>query len=105
MAEERPEFITLANVDPMPGTYEQVTGADEVKTLTVPQFADKAMIQIEGDNTRFTDDGTAPSTLIGVPLKKELPPVIYEGDLGALKFWVSSSTEINVLYYKNKGSN
>lgn len=105
MSEEKPEFVTNANVIPM--GYQQMTGAG-VKTLSPPVGADKAVIQIEGKDARYRDDDTPPTALLGVRLKASDPPFVYECDLS--KFQIietggGATFELNVAYYKNKGSN
>lgn len=105
-SEEKPGFVTVANVEQiaLPGGYEQLTGAG-VLSLTPPAGADKALIQVEGADVRMKDNGENPTALLGVRLKTTDPPFIYESDLANIKFIeVAASTEINVLYYKNKGN-
>ena len=103
-SEEKPEFITLANVIPM--GFEQLTGIGGL-SLTPPAGTDKALIQVEGTDARLRDDGTDPTAAVGVRLKTSDPPFVYESDLSNVKFIriLPVAMVINILYYKNKGSN
>ena len=103
-SEEKPGFVTLANVIPM--GFEQLTGAG-VKTLTIPPGSDKALIQVEINDIRVRDDGTAPTANIGVLIKTTDTPMIWEADLTAFKYIqiLGAAPIVNILYYKNKGSN
>lgn len=103
-SEEKPDFVTNANVEQK--GYEQLTGPG-LHTLTPPVGADKAVIQIEGKDARMRDDGTPPTALLGVRIKTSDPPFVYEADLSKLQIIETgggAGLEINVLYYKNKGN-
>jgi len=111
-SEEKPDFVTNANV--IPFGDEQITGAG-VLSLTLPTLnpdgsdgtgADKAVIQIDGEDVRYRDNGDDPTTVRGILLKITDPPFVYESDLSKIKFQeVAPGAVINVSYYRNKGSN
>lgn len=79
--------------------YEQVTGLDSVKSLTVPDGAIYAMIQAEGAGVRWRDDGIAPSASVGMrlPIGSELH---YDGNMAALRvIQEGSGAKLNISYY------
>lgn len=82
--------------------YEQVTGLSTAKALTVPSGARYALLQAEGKNIRWRDDGTAPTSTVGMVLTAGDPGFWYNGDaLAALSFVeVESTAVLNVSYYK-----
>lgn len=80
--------------------FEQLTGLSGAVSLNVPDGARYAIIAVETKAVRWRDDGTAPTSAIGMPL-----PVgaffFYAGDLYAMQIIEqSASASISVSYYK-----
>lgn len=79
--------------------YQQITGLGTAKALTVPSGATLAVISVEGGSVRYRDDGTDPTTTIGMPLPEA--GITYTGSLAAIKFIQAAGTAVlNVLYYR-----
>lgn len=82
-----------------PRGYEQVTGLSSAKGLTPPAGATKATIQAETNGVRWRDDGTSPTTSVGMSLAAGAT-MDYSGDLGAIRFIeTTASAKLNVSYY------
>jgi len=88
--------------------YQQITAATLASStaLTVPLVpgnptrATYAVISCEGDVVRWRDDGTAPTSTVGMILATFPDVLIYDGDLAALRFIRNSASSIlNVSYY------
>lgn len=82
--------------------YEQLTGLSSAKGLTPATYegASYAIIQAEDQNVRWRDDGTNPTTSIGMMLTAE-QQIAYFGDLSAIKFLEeTASAKLNVSYYR-----
>ncbi len=80
--------------------YQQITSLGTAVALTVPAGAQRALLQAETQNVRWRDDGTDPTTAAGMILKAGNDPVLYEGDLSAIKvIEVTSSAKLNVTYF------
>lgn len=80
--------------------YQQITGAALTNGLTPPAGATLAVIQGSGQAVRWRDDGTAPTTSVGmqIPVGGELQ---YNGNLSAIKFiQVAATATLDVSYYK-----
>lgn len=74
------------------------TGA--VTALTVPPGATSAQITVSGANIRYRDDGTDPTTTVGMPVY-QASSWFYSGPLSAIKFYAQSGTAtLDVLFYK-----
>lgn len=84
-----------------PISYEQVTVLTAAKGLQViPKGVKFAMIQPEAQNVRWRDDGTDPTTAIGMILVAN-DVLIYSGDMTKIKFIeVTATAKINVTYYR-----
>lgn len=67
----------------------------------IPTGARLALITMETADARWRDDGTAPTTAIGMLMKaNSWPPLAYNGDLTAIQFIaVSGSPVLNVAFY------
>lgn len=66
---------------------------------SIPSKARVALIQAEGDSLRWRDDGTDPTTSVGMLLAAG-ETFLYIGDLSKFKIIESStSTTINISYY------
>lgn len=79
--------------------YQQITSLSTSTALTVPGGAGLAVIQAEGADVRWRDDGTAPTATVGMllPAGAELR---YTGALAALRLiQVSAGATVNVSYY------
>jgi hypothetical protein len=68
--------------------------------LTVPKGARFALIAIEVQDVRMTDDGSVPSDTLGLLLKTIDPPLFYSGNLSAIRFFNDTvGGLVKVLYY------
>ncbi|HVU88038.1 MAG TPA: hypothetical protein VHD36_12025 [Pirellulales bacterium] len=82
--------------------YRQLTTIDAATTLSPPAGAQYAIIAADsakGINLRWRDDGTAPTTAVGMEILagNEEP---YTGDLSAVQvIGVSTGAAANVAYY------
>lgn len=79
--------------------YQQITSLSASTALTVPGSASVALIQAEGADVRWRDDGTAPTASVGMllPAGAELR---YTGALAALRLiQASAGAVLNVSYY------
>jgi hypothetical protein len=82
--------------------YQQYTTLSSAIGLTsIPKGATYALIQVEGENVRWRDDGTAPTASLGMILIAGNEPDAFIGSVfKAAKFiQVSSSATLNVSYY------
>lgn len=85
--------------------YQQVTSLSSAAGLTVPvipgnaESANYAVIQCESQVVRWRDDGTNPTTTVGMRLSPG-QTLNYDGDLSRLKFIEeAASAKLNVSYY------
>lgn len=91
--------------DIRPVGYEQLTGLSEARTLqAVPSGTaapNLAVIQAEGREVRYRDDGTKPTKDIGMILAAG-DDFIYFGDLTKICFidGASPNAKVNVSYYR-----
>lgn len=79
--------------------YQQITSLSSSAALTVPSGATIAVVQAEGADVRWRDDGTAPTATVGMllPAGAELR---YTGALAALRLiQASAGATVNVSYY------
>lgn len=86
--------------------YQRITGLSTAQALTVPKGATRAIIRCETQSVRWRDDGTDPTTTIGMPLLVA-DVLTYDGfnpATGALypiKFIeTAASAVLNVSYYE-----
>ena len=86
--------------------YQQIT-PDTATSLTVParapdgskQQATFAVITPEGQNTRWRDDGTDPTTSVGMPIYVGTT-FLYDGDLTRIRLInMVAGGKVNVSYY------
>lgn len=75
-----------------PGQFGLATG----NSLTVPAGARAALIQAEGADVRYRDDGGTVDASTGILLSAGAS-IFYTGDLSALTF--AGTGTLNVLYY------
>lgn len=80
--------------------YEQITSLSSATALTVPAGALIALITIEGADVRWRDDGTDPTSSVGMPLPAG-QSFVYNGQLSRFKVIQTAPNAIlNVSYYK-----
>jgi hypothetical protein len=94
------DALTAMTAQATPKGYVQITNLTAAVGLgTIPTGARYAVIQPEGQQVRWRDDGSSPAAGVGmqIPLGKEL---LYDGDLTALKFIQDAATaKLNVVFY------
>jgi hypothetical protein len=87
--------------------YQQITSLSGAAALTVPQRTPEgmngkpvfALIVAEGAPVRWRDDGTNPTSSVGMPLAIGVP-LQYDGDLNKIRFiQQSASATLNISYY------
>lgn len=79
--------------------YQQLTSLSSATALTVPAGSRLALIQGETQNVRWRDDGTDPTTTVGMKLLAD-GALEYDGALSAIKFIeITSGAKLNVSYY------
>lgn len=81
--------------------FQQITALSTATALTVPAKSRFVLLQCEGANVRFRDDGTAPTATVGMLLTAGAAPWLYEGDnLSALKLiQVAAGATLNAAFY------
>ena len=99
-----PVIVTPAEPTFTPAGYEQILGVTSAAdtSLAVPPGAKYAWVQIENGDSRWRDDGPAPTSAIGFPLLQDTGFFFQDGAAGlaALKFIAQSGTiTVNVVYY------
>lgn len=84
-----------------PVGYQQIaSGLNTATALTVPTDARIAIIQAETQAVRWRDDGTSPTSTVGMYLSP-LDSIIYNGKLSAIKFIeTTTSAKLNITYFK-----
>ncbi len=83
-----------------PAGYEQITSLNTVKGLTPTDQAKLCLIQPQTKDVMWRDDGTNPSSTVGMFLAAN-DTLVYTGKFSAIKFIeTSASAKINVTYYK-----
>lgn len=86
----------------VPLGYQQLMAAElaTAQNLSPPAGAVLALIVPEVEAVRWRDDGTAPTTTVGMLLSPGLLPFVYTADLSTIEFIAASSGAIlNVSYY------
>lgn len=79
--------------------YQQITSLSSATNLTVPAGASMAVIVVEGQGVRWRDDGTAPTSTVGMPLAVG-SSMNYDGDMKKVQFIQQASGGIlNISYY------
>jgi len=80
--------------------YQQLTSLSGATSLTVPQAAKIAEICVETQPVRYRDDGSAPSSTVGMPVAAGVC-FQYSGNLNAIQFiQQAASATVDVLYYR-----
>ena len=72
--------------------------------MAIPTYARAALIQAEGGNVRWKDDGTDPTTTEGMLLMED-DSMFYEFDLADIRFIADAATPdatLNVSFYKGR---
>jgi len=83
-----------------PNGYQQITSLSSASSLTVPTYSTAAIVCVETANVRWRDDGTAPTTTVGMPVAAG-QCFAYTGSLSAIQFIAQSgSPVVNVAYYR-----
>ena len=79
--------------------YQQITDVSSAVGLTVPDGARLAIIQPQTVSIRWRDDGTNPTTTVGMVLAAGAD-FAYSGNLDAIKLIETAATSIvNVSYF------
>jgi hypothetical protein len=79
--------------------YQQLTSLSSAAALTVPAGATVALIHAESQSIRWRDDGTAPTTTVGMPVAAG-ENIFFTGSLSGFKaIEVSASAKLNISYY------
>jgi hypothetical protein len=79
--------------------YQQVTSLASASALTVPTGATVALIQAETQSIRWRDDGTNPTTSVGMVLSAG-ETMFFTGSLSGFKaIEVSASAKLNISCY------
>lgn len=79
--------------------YQQITSLSSAATLTVPAGATCAIIQAETKDVRWRDDGTSPTSSVGMVLTAGAE-VFYTGALAAFAaIETAASAKLNISYY------
>lgn len=83
-----------------PISYEQVTSLGSAVGITVPDGTSLVAIQAETQPVRWRDDGTNPTTSVGMIIAAG-DVLWYTGKPKALKFIeTAASAKLNVMYYR-----
>lgn len=95
--------VTVGATAPYQGValgYQQIAATSAVQTLTVPGGATYASIIVEGNDARWRDDGTNPTTTVGMPIYAGVPTQ-FSGDLATLALIAQANTSsYNISYYR-----
>ncbi len=87
-----------------PVGFQTIAGAAAATALTVPPGAVRALIDVEDNSVRWRDDGTDPTTAVGMLIAAADPLLDYRGNLSTIKFIeLASATEINITYFAQGG--
>lgn len=80
--------------------YQQITNLTTAQPLTIPATATFALVEAEGIDCRWRDDGVAPTGTVGMPLYAG-PSQVFSGELATLQFiQTAAGAVLNVSYYK-----
>lgn len=83
--------------------YQQITSLSAATALTVPSGATCALITCTTQNVRWRDDGTNPTSTVGMLCLASGGDagLWYQGDLSKLRFIeAAASAQLNVSYYR-----
>jgi hypothetical protein len=80
--------------------YQQLTSIDASSALTIPAGTAYCTMQCEAQAIRWRDDGTAPTTTVGMPLAVGVQYVYDAGQLTVLRVISQvAGAKLNVCYY------
>ena len=83
----------------IPLGYQQITSLSSASGLSVPANTKCALIQAESQSVRWRDDGTNPTTSVGMVLAAG-ESVFFTGSLSAFKaIEITASAKLNISYY------
>jgi hypothetical protein len=86
--------------------YQQINAATlaSATLLTVPAGATVAIFRLETGAVHYRDDGTAPTSSLGMMMTVSDPPYEYWATLDAIQFIAASGSPIlDILYYRITG--
>lgn len=94
------DHLAVADVGVLvPKGYQQITSLSSAAGLTVPPGGVIALIQAETQSVRWRDDGTNPTTSVGMVLAAG-ETLAYTGQLAAIKLIeTTASATLNISYY------
>lgn len=84
-----------------PVGFEQLTSLSSAATLTAATYAKAncAVLCARTQDINYRDDGSAPTSTVGITLKVGVP-FTYDGDLSAIQFIeATASAKLDVAYY------
>lgn len=80
--------------------YQQLSSLSTAVGLVVPTGANVAIFIAQDQDVRWRDDGTNPTTTVGMLMQKGIP-LEYAGPLTAFKMIeAAASAKVNVAYYR-----
>jgi len=80
--------------------YQQIVGLAASTALTVPAGTAYALVIAEAQAVRWRDDGTAPTSTVGMPLAVGVEERFDSSSFSALRFIQQAATaNLNVAYY------
>lgn len=81
--------------------HQQLTSLSGATALTVPDGAQRALMVTQTQNVRWRDDGSNPTTAIGMLITTGASvPFEFKGDLAAFRvIEVTTSAKLDVTYY------
>ncbi len=79
--------------------YQQITDVSGSTGLTVPAGSRLALVSCENQNVRWRDDGTAPTSTVGMLLSSG-SELSYSANLERINFIeIAGGAELNISYY------
>lgn len=83
-----------------PKGHQDLDVVSTATALTVAAGSKVALIQCEGQDVRWRDDGTSPTAAIGMRLYAGAAPFLYTGNLDTIEFiQVGATATMNINYY------
>lgn len=84
------------------GAYQQLAAFNGAAVgLTVPSGATYAVMQAEGGDVRWRDDGTSPTGTVGMLIASG-STLVYDGKLAGIKvIGAAAGSKLNVSYYRD----
>ncbi len=96
----------MQNVKYVPMGFEVLSSAQLSGSISPspPAGANVALLNAETGNVRWRDDGTAPTTTVGMLITKDGDPYEYWGNLSSIKFInAGGAASLNISYYRSSG--